>query len=337
MPDYRILQEWYTPPSLPARDKEIEEIQQQIDLFLKNSMCNNLLLDGVSGSGKTVTLKYLRERFSDAIFYTNAQRAQNSLLTVLNEISDETAHSYHRALHNTVAYLHKQRRILIIDEIDKITNQQKLWHCLNEIYRETDNPMIIVTNKKQFVNTLPYDARNTLLFSNILFPAYNAEELVQIALQRIKLCDYNFKDNEKVTHMIAKVSYDYGARMAIRLLRNLILNDIKDPSFEAIQKAKEEIDGELTADTIKRMTNTEKEVLCLIADIIHNEKKTYLTTGFLIDALPNLSRVWISQIINSLEDYDYITTEKMPLRGRGRTRRIMMDRGLASYLCELKE
>lgn len=342
MPNLAVLLEAYVPDELPGRQNELDEIKKEIQIFKKNNLCSNILLDGVTGSGKSVTVQWLEKKYSDIIFYTNGRDLGGNVLGLLALIGDKRATTYERGYYNAVHKLNEdakkgKRQIIIIDEINLFTRQDKLAQAMRHIWDKTATPIFAVTNKKFYTSTLPEDIQKTLLFRQIRFEAYTAPELVEILSKRIEMSGYKFKNPDEVARIIAKASFDYGARMAIDLLRSITLEEKKKITSTDLKDLQKRIDRETLDQAIMRMSHTERETLFLIAEQINNNGITSVNTGWVNEYHPSgLSPVWISQIITTLEDdYGYINTEKIAVKGRGRTRRISMSKPMASQICEM--
>jgi Cdc6-like AAA superfamily ATPase len=65
----------YIPPKLVVRDKQVKQIEDTINSFIKNGNSSNVILQGVAGSGKTSTLLYVRKKY-DSKPYTPVKGKQ---------------------------------------------------------------------------------------------------------------------------------------------------------------------------------------------------------------------------------------------------------------------
>ena len=101
----------------------------------------------------------------------------SGLRTELNKLHLST---YAESLENDIIhFLKKTPKVLIIDEVNNLKDDREVFQLfghLNTIYRETRVPIIVITNNRNIRNMMPDDARKTLLFEIIEFPAYKADE-----------------------------------------------------------------------------------------------------------------------------------------------------------------
>ena len=59
--DKSVLQSNYTPGTIPHRDKQIEQVASILAPCLKGEKTSNLFVYGVTGTGKTLSIQYVKE------------------------------------------------------------------------------------------------------------------------------------------------------------------------------------------------------------------------------------------------------------------------------------
>jgi len=330
--DITPLTEEYTPKTLVHRGEQIKDIENEILTFKRIGVCSNLLIDGTSGSGKTVTIKYLIKKYPEQIQYHNAVELDSSILNLLNEISDKSGTTIYSALTKVFDTLSQKRIILVIDEIHKFRNIEKLWNLLNGIYRRTSIPSFVIPTRKQFVNTMPEDAKLTLLYQHVLFPAYTADEIRDILKQRLELSGASFED-DGILSAIAYRTYHLGARTAINVLRTLVCDEIKKPTPAMLDGIIHRFDAESLKTTICRMDKIEQNLMFIMADLMVTQHGRPVHTGLVteryVEGFGTLARETISRKITNLVEYGYLTPvggQRTAKRdGPGITRRLSMD------------
>ena len=59
--DKSVLQTNYTPHSIPHRDKQIEQVASILAPLLRGERVSNLFVYGKTGTGKTLSIHYVRD------------------------------------------------------------------------------------------------------------------------------------------------------------------------------------------------------------------------------------------------------------------------------------
>ena len=182
------------PPKLVIRDKQVEQIKQTLDSFIKNGIAANLQLQGVTGSGKTSTLLFVLRNY-DKKYYTLIKCKQiKGIKEVLATIAGIKPLSRQRApelMPEVIKVLKNDRRIILLDDVTAVASWPELLGYIDGIFREVQAPIIVTTNVFKFLERLPEDVRHTLLFFRVDFPAYNAIDLYNIIKDRVDLAGVN--------------------------------------------------------------------------------------------------------------------------------------------------
>lgn len=336
----------YVPQQLICREEQFTELEAEVMMFLNRGVCSNRIIDGVTGSGKTTTIMTLLHKYKDAIHYMDSSLVRGGELDFLNSISGSSVKNTTKALQETILFLNENRKILVLDEFDKVVNKigANAWHDLNTIYRETAIPIIIITNQKDLLKTMPEDARLTLFLSFVYFNAYTVPQIYQILDQRIRIVGFKFKDEVRVLNWIAQDSYETGsARTAIDILRYVILSGNDNPTNEELTEYKNKLNMEELRFQISRMMPAERKTLYIISKIMSQPGTKYLTSGDVYrtynNTYPPIHQVYFSQILTALRGYfplDLQLVSGSPRVGKrntsGQTRQVIMDMGFANQI-----
>lgn len=189
--DFRVFDFNYIPDE-PVMRQEAKPIADACLRYLKTGIANHLFIFGSRGSGKTLMVKYvtrLVERQHDAtILYINC-RHQNTSFKILAHLLgvrprgfsvDELWHRFSDA--------HPGRLILVLDEVDLISEKDRHKDILYLLARSPNNYMaVLLSNHPKFLTRLDESIRSSLQPEVIHFRNYDAQEIRLILDDRARL------------------------------------------------------------------------------------------------------------------------------------------------------
>jgi len=328
--DFSVFLEDYTPPKLVVRDKQVRQIEETIDNFVRNGISSNLLLQGVTGSGKTSTLQYVLKKYDGKLYTLVKCKQLKGVKEVLAQIGGFEALARQRApeiLPRVIENLKKERRMIILDDVTQVSSWQELMNYLDGIYRAVQTPIFVTTNVFQFLEKLPEDVRHTLLFFRVDFGAYDAQELYSIIKDRVDLSGARIPID--ALRLIAAHSTDMGsARDALTMTRTAIQTGRTRP--EQIDEMKSTLEEQTYMDYLNKLAPKEREVLNFIVTE-YAKRREPIPVREVSKAL-KLSPSRTSQLITGLEQYEIITTEVQ--RKHGNFRVIEPDSDLVERLAK---
>jgi len=311
------LTENYQPIKIPHRDTQIKAIKEVFENFKQTGMASNLLILGVSGSGKTTTINKIIQEENKNFFGTAS--ITNTAFKTFRAMFDLNCKTTERLISDIINKLKKEPKILIIDEVNKITDFLNFFNLLNTIYRETGCPIIIITNKRTIHEDIPEDARLTLFFERVEFPSYNALELYDILKERVELIkDKIPKIPESSLRKICAIGgKDSSARIVLSLtLRCILANDFSE---KYIDKKNNDLRREDWREFSLGLKPSEKEFLKSILDLQTIQKE--ITPTDISKNMKDFTPSRISQLISSFENYGIIESKyKNTGRAGGRKR-----------------
>lgn len=317
------LMDFYEPEKIVHRDKQIKKIKKVFDNFKKFGLAENILCQGVSGSGKTLVIKNIisKENKEDYVFVSGGKKT--TTFKILKTIFDLNYNTEERILSEGIEQLKKKSKIIIIDEVYKIRDIKFFFDDLNTIYRETACPIILFSNEIELIDKMPDDARLTLFFKRNVFTSYNATELKDILKERLKLIDIkNMKIPDSALNLICAVvtkGGDCSARMTLTLLRECILKN--KFSKEDILKFKEEITDQDLGLWISGLNPLEQKFLKAILDLQSTREE--ITSPEILQKIGGIHLPKVSNLITIFEGYGILKTEYKNLGQRGGRRRII--------------
>jgi len=199
------------PSELVSRDEQITQILQIAMSALKGGAPSNILMYGTTGTGKTASIKYvsreISQHFHDAgnrvpvFLYLNCQEVNTTyrviaqMCNMLNPdepipftglptdvILVELSNRLEKACQGTVCFV-------VLDEVDvlvKKAGDETLYHLtrMNAQLQSARVAVIGISNILDFKDLLSPRVLSSLSEEEILFPAYNATELIDILAAR---------------------------------------------------------------------------------------------------------------------------------------------------------
>ncbi len=301
--DKSILQINHTPESIPHRDKQIEQVASILASILRNERPSNLFLYGKTGTGKTLSVHYVKNELLKRarqmgvevrIEYLNcklkkiADTEYRILAAIIKELggvvpatglpTDQVYSRFIELIDNK-----KQLIVLILDEIDQAVNKISdgfIYNLtrLNSELSKAQISLIGISNDVTFLDNVDPRVRSSLGEEEIVFPPYNALQLQDILQER---CKKAFKDGVVDEGVIAKCAA-YAAREHGDARRALDLMRIAGELSEREQSKKVELKFiDLANEKIERDK---------ILDIVETEPKQFQLVLYSIFQLTKKSR-----------------------------------------------
>jgi len=148
--NFSVFYEDYIPPKLVVRDKQVTQIQQTMDNFHKNGIAPNLLLTGVTGSGKTATLQFVLKDYQKGAYTFVKCKQMKGIKEVLAFIGNIKPLARQRApelLPKVIENLKKDRKAIVLDDVTVVPSYVELLGYMDGIYRAVQSPVVRVSGK----------------------------------------------------------------------------------------------------------------------------------------------------------------------------------------------
>ncbi len=300
--DRFVLQANYTPDTIPHRDEQIAQIASIIAPALRGERPSNLFVYGKTGTGKTLSVQYVRQEMLKRANNTDTELKIEYINCKLRKVADTeyrilaemikklgkdvpaTGLPTDYLYNNFIDLLDEKRRllILILDEIDqavKKISDNFLYNLtrLNSELTKAQISLIGISNDLRFIDNLDPRVRSSLSEEEIVFPPYNALQLKDILEDRAKKA---FQPGVVGDGVIAKcaalAAREHGdARRALDLLR--IAGEIaeREGSSKILLKHIDMANDKIERDKILAVIETEPKQfqLVLLAIIMLTEDK----------------------------------------------------------------
>lgn len=362
--DKRVLQSSYIPETILHREEQTKQVANILAPTLKGDKSSNIFIYGKTGTGKTLTVKYItqklmevaeKENISLKILYVNCKLKRSAdteyrliaqLATELGKSIPPTGLPTEEVYKAFLKALNKQKKnyILVLDEIDQLVNKtgdNVLYNLtrINEELTECQISIIGISNDIMFVDKLDPRVKSSLSEEEIVFPPYNALQIQSILKQRAELAfNKDVFGQGVIEKCAAYAARDHGdARRALELLR--VAGEVADRkntkkiTIEHIDEAEEKIDRDRIIDVVSTQPKQYQIVLYSILSLQHGRNNSFFT-GEVYEIYKSLCKKTNTSILTQrrisdiISEFDMlgIVNAKVISKGRyGRTRDISVD------------
>lgn len=306
-----VLQLNYSPSTIPHRDRQIEAVASILAPALRNDRASNLFVYGKTGTGKTLSVRYvsqeLLKRMEDSnedhlkVIYINCKlkkvadteyRILAELISALGESVPATGLPTDVVYNKFVEMIDKKKQIILIvlDEIDQAVKKisDNFLYTLTRLNSELRNSQISligISNSLTFMDNIDPRVRSSLGEEELVFPPYNALQLQDILKER---AGQAFREGVIDEGVIAKcaafAAREHGdARRALDLLR--VAGELaerggsKKLNLSHLDHANKKIERDKMLDIIESEPKQFQLVLLAIMSLDEDKKTEKIFTG----------------------------------------------------------
>lgn len=370
--DREVLRHSYRPQILPHRQPQIDNIASILAPSLRNETPSNILIYGKTGTGKTASVRYVGSELEKAsssmgttcrIVHLNCEvidtqyRVLAQIAKCIDPIdelaSDKTkSHIPMTGWPTDQVYAELKNQldasggvlVIVLDEIDKLVKKSgddTLYNLtrINSDLKNSKVSIIGISNDLSFKDFLDPRVLSSLSEEEIVFPPYNAPQLVDILTQRATGAFVDGAIAEGVIPLCAALAaQEHGdARRALDLLRisgELADRDESKQVGEAhVKQAQAKIETDSMIECIATLPTQSKLILFSMLALEHNGHNVF-TSGEVSRVyqaiapsieLDILTHRRITDLISELNMLGVINT-RVVSRGRyGRTKEMWFD------------
>ncbi len=365
--DKEMLHPDYIPDRLPHRENEIRKLAEIIVVALRGERPSNVLIYGLTGTGKTAVAKFVLKKLTEKASLFNTKLAYAYVNTRKTDTTYRVLASIARSMElripsTGIAISEVYRRyiealdkwgglhVVVLDEIDYYVRKEgdDLLYKLVRINEDLENAevaIIGITNDINFVENLDPRVRSSLGEEELVFPPYNAVQLRDILKDRAEKAFYEGVINDEVIAYCAGLAArEHGdARRALDLLR--IAGEIAERenasriTIEHVKRASLELEHGRVFQAVATLPLHAKLVLRAVIDLV--KKKGSGTTGEVYSWYVRITREYgyepltqrrVSEILTEL-DMAGLVNAVVVSRGRyGKTKVIRIPREMIDVM-----
>ena len=320
--DREVLQANHKPNEIPHRTEQIKQIASILAPVLRGDKPSNLFLYGKTGTGKTLSINFVREelikrgaensKFKLKILYLNCKlkKVSDTEYRILAELIKKlggsvpttglpTQEVYSRFI--DIIDSEKQLLILILDEIDQTVKKISgdfLYNLtrLNSELSQTRICLVGISNNLTFLDGIDPRVRSSLSEEEVIFQPYNAIQLKEILRKRsIDAFMENVVQEGVIEKCAAFAAREHGdARRALDLLRVAGELAERDNSKKILLKhmdnANEKVERDKILDVIESEPKQFQFVLYSIIKLSEKKKKESIFTGDVYNYYQNVCK-----------------------------------------------
>lgn len=279
-----MLEHDYLPKLLPYRDNQQMYISDCIKPLLQGRNGKCLLITGAPGIGKTAATKYvLRELDEKGLddqvipIYINVWK-KNTTHKVILDICDQIGFKFTHnrtsddLLREITRIINKKTTAIVLDEADKIEDQQIYYMLSEELAKKT---LILITNEKRWLAEIDQRIKSRLNPEVLEFKPYNLEETRGILKERVEQALVpGVLDKDAFDLMVQKAYSTNDIRTGLFLLKESAeLAEAESSKKIHLKHANKAID-KLKTFTIKSSADLQTDKRDLLTVIKENSGKT---------------------------------------------------------------
>jgi len=221
--DFRVFDFNFIPES-PFMRQEVKPIIDNLLKYDKTNIPGNLVIYGARGSGKTLTLKYLKQILEHEtqlkVLYANCRNYNTSFKLLAHFVGMKARGASLSEAFDRFSQGFYQKTVVVLDEIDLMSEKDKRKEILYLLSRHPNNYMLILlSNNPKFLDELDMATRSSLQPEVLLFKNYDALQITQILMDRAEkgIKRYNEDELRKISALVYQ-NTNSDIRIAIKTL-----------------------------------------------------------------------------------------------------------------------
>ena len=182
----------FQPKLVPFRENKQHYIASCIKPLFQDRTGKHLFITGKPGIGKTVCIKHvlkeLEEEHDISCIYVNCWK-KDTPYKIITDICSQIGYSWvqnkraDELMAKVAEILNKKSAVIVLDECDKVQDENILYSLLEDIYRKT---IILITNESSYLGKMDNRVKSRLMPDILEFEPYTKSQTYDILLQRLQ-------------------------------------------------------------------------------------------------------------------------------------------------------
>lgn len=339
-----------------GRDKHMKQVAEALNPAIFGREPTHLLIFGETGTGKSlisrsVTERVINEAQRDDITVKAAyvdcgeQNTEAGVVkTIGRELNEPTQSNitiperglatgdYYRRLWDVLDRC-CDVAILILDEIDLLEDDEVLRKLSrageNQQISDSNIGIVGISNKINFADELGERVKSSFARDELVFPAYDATQLVDILENRRDAFREDVLEGDVIPLTAALAAQEHGdARKAIDILRNAgriaTQADTLPVTDEHVRQAKKKTEADRFAELIAGAPTQAKTILLALTTLTESEQADEFSTKEIYRRYQQIARGTGLDMLSErrtqeiLKEHDFLNVIQSERRGRGR-------------------
>jgi cell division control protein 6 len=354
--DKSSLQINYKPDKILHRSDQIKQIASILAPILRGEKTSNLFLYGKTGTGKTLSMMYVKDElykrfdkssdFELKIEYLNCKLKKVSdteyriLAELIKKLGSEVPSTGlpTQAVYTQFIDLIDSKRqlvVLILDEIDQTVKKisDNFLYNLTRLNSELSKSQIIlvgISNNLTFLDEIDPRVKSSLSEEEVVFPPYNALQIQDILMKRSEEAfQKSILEDGVISKCAAYAAREHGdARRALDLLR--VAGELaeregsKQVCLKHIDEANNKIERDKILDTIASEPKQFQLVLYSIIQLNESRKGSPFFTGDIYNFYEDICKKEKSEILTQrrvgdiIQEFDMLGIINVRVISKGR-------------------
>jgi archaeal cell division control protein 6 len=338
--DIKALNPDYIPENYLHRESQLEALALCLRPALKGGKPVNTVVLGSPATGKTTAIHkifHMAEDISEDLIcaYVNCQ-LYNTRFNIFSQIYQrlfghlppETGVPFSRIYGEIMKKLSNEGKALVValDDVNHLfysKNANQIFYDIlraHEVFPGVRTGVFAIISDIEFRYMLDKNVNSIFIPKEVVFEPYTLEEMINILKDRVRVGFYADVLSDDILNQVADLAYSAGdLRVGIELLRtigNFAEADASKTVEEIhLQSAMQDLNSTSLRDTIKSLSDDEKEILKIISSLTHDQENP--AAGDLYNLLGEKKTLSYASFDRALKKLEFVRLIDTRFTGKG--------------------